>query len=161
LDLSFWAILAINLSAAMSGAFFRPGDWYAELRKPWWRPPNAAFPIVWTTLYILLTFATWRVWTRASGDEAVMAMTAFGVQLVFNAAWSAIFFGMRRMRLALVELVCLWLSIAAMILIYQRTDIWAAALLLPYITWVTIAGVLNWTMIRLNPTAGPSPASSP
>ena len=73
MDLSFWIILGLNLAAAMSGALFRPGDWYETLRKPWWRPPNAAFPIVWMTLYILLTFATWRVWTRASGAEAVAA----------------------------------------------------------------------------------------
>lgn len=154
MDLSFWVILAINLVAASSGALFRPGDWYESLAKPWWRPPNAAFPIVWMILYLLITIATWRVWTRASGDEAGLAMTAFGVQLVLNAVWSAIFFGMRRMRLALLELGGLWLSIAAMIVIYQQTDFWAAVLLLPYLCWVSIAGLLNWTMIRLNPTAG-------
>mgnify|MGYP000476325901 CR=1 FL=1 len=58
------------------------------------------------------------------------------------------------MRLALLELGGLWLSIAAMIVIYQQTDFWAAVLLLPYLCWVSIAGLLNWTMIRLNPTAG-------
>jgi hypothetical protein len=64
--MSLLVFVALNFLAASSGALFSPGRWYEDLRKPAWRPPNAAFPVVWTVLYILIAIAGWRVWERAS-----------------------------------------------------------------------------------------------
>jgi benzodiazapine receptor len=151
MDLSILAFVGVNFVTALSGALFKPGDWYESLNKPAWRPPNAAFPIVWSVLYLMIAVSGWLVWRSASGDVLMIAMTAYGVQLVLNAVWSAIFFGLKRMRLALFELALLWLSILAMIVIFWPIDRLAALLLVPYLTWVSIAAVLNWTMIQLNP----------
>ncbi len=151
MDLSFLAFLGLSFLAASSGGLFRPGDWYERLNKPSWRPPNAAFPIVWSVLYLLLAVAAWRVWEAAGPGGRATAMTAYGIQLVLNFVWSALFFGMRRMRLALAEVGLLWLSILAMILVFWPIDALAGVLLVPYLAWVSIAAFLNWTMIRLNP----------
>lgn len=153
MDVSFFVFLGLSFVAASSGAVFRPGTWYESLRKPDWRPPNFAFPLVWSVLYLLLAIAAWRVWERATDEALRPAMTAYGIQLLLNAAWSALFFGMRRMRLALAELVLLWLSILAMMITFQPVDGFAVLLLAPYLAWVSVAGLLNWTMIRLNPAA--------
>jgi tryptophan-rich sensory protein len=71
--------------------------------------------------------------------------------LVLNAAWSGIFFGMRRMDLAFAELCLLWLSILACIIVFWPIDTRAALLMVPYLAWVSFAGLLNFTMWRLNP----------
>jgi len=154
LDLSLLVFIGLNVCVAFSGAVFKPGEWYETLNKPAWRPPNAAFPIVWSILYLLIAVAAARVWETGEGPARDAAMVAYGVQLVLNAAWSALFFGMRRMRLALAELALLWLSIVAMIATFAEIDGVAALLLVPYLVWVSVAGMLNRAMIRLNPGAG-------
>jgi tryptophan-rich sensory protein len=151
LDLSLAVFIGLNVAAAASGAVFKPGEWYEALNKPAWRPPNYAFPIVWTALYALIAVAGWRVWNRAPADMLVGAMGIYGLQTLLNAGWSAIFFGLRNMRLALVELMGLWLSIVTTILVFAAIDGIAALLLLPYLAWVSVAGMLNLAMIRLNP----------
>jgi tryptophan-rich sensory protein len=151
--LTLLPFIGLNFIAAMSGAMFPPGDWYDRLEKPSWQPPKWAFPAVWSVLYVMIAVSAWLVWTRAPAEALPLAMAAYGVQLVLNGCWSWIFFGMKRMRLALAELILLWLSVLAMIVIFWPLDTLAAVLLLPYLAWVTTAGYLNYTMIRLNPTA--------
>lgn len=156
MDLAFVVFLAANMACALAGAFFRPGDWYEGLRKPSWRPPNFAFPIVWGALFIMSTVSVWLVWHAASPELLWVALPVYALQLVLNAGWSALFFGARNMRLALVELGALWLSIAALIVLFSSASTVATLLLLPYLGWVSIAGYLNWTMIQMNPReAGP------
>lgn len=135
-------------AAASSGALFRPGDWYKSLRKPGWTPPPWVFPAVWTPLYVAIMLAGWLAW-RQVGLFSV-PMLVYGVQLVLNAGWSAVFFGLRRPDLALAELGLLWLSIAATILSFAAVSAAAAWLLAPYLAWVTIAGALNLSVWRLN-----------
>lgn len=153
MDAGSWTALAVfvvvNFAAASSGAVFKPGAWYASLNKPDWTPPNWAFPVVWTTLFILNAVAGWRVWETA-GAEARTALIVYGVSLVLNAAWSAIFFGLRRMDLALVEVLFLWASLVAVIVLFAPLDLIAAALVVPYLIWVTIAAFLNLRMLQLN-----------
>jgi tryptophan-rich sensory protein len=142
-----------NVVTASSGALFRPGDWYEHLNKPWWRPPNWLFGPAWSVLYLMNSFAGWYVWSAAEPDQVPRILTVYGISLVFNAAWSGIFFGLRRMDLALVELIGLWASIALMIFMFRPISETAAWLLVPYLAWVSFAGVLNFTMWRLNPRA--------
>ncbi len=146
--------------AALSGALFRPGDWYETLVKPWWRPPNWLFGPAWTVLYTMIAIAGWLVWRKAGFAGAAVPLAIYGVQLLLNALWSGIFFGMKRMDLAFYELVGLWLSILATILAFATVDTTPAWLLVPYLGWVTFAGYLNLTMWRLNPQAGPRPRTA-
>lgn len=133
---------------ASSGAVFRPGDWYAGLRKPGWTPPNWVFGPVWSLLYIMIAIAGWLVW-RAQPDS--LAVWIWGVQLVLNGAWSWLFFGRRRMDLAFGEVCLMWLSIAAFIVASYPVSVTASLLFVPYLIWVTIAATLNYSVWRLNP----------
>lgn len=139
-----------NLAAASTGAFFRPGAWYAALAKPPWTPPNWAFPVTWSVLFVLNAVAGWLVWiTDAPGAAA--ALVLYGGSLVINASWSGVFFGLRRMEAGFFVVCALWLSIAAIIVAFAPISLIAAAMLGPYLTWVTIAAALNFRVWQLNP----------
>ncbi len=142
---TFLPFLGLVSLASLTGAIFRPGDWYKQLDKPGWTPPGWLFPVAWTVLYVLMAYAAWRVWDRAGLS---LALGVWMVQLVFNAGWLAVFFGMRRPALALAELAALWLLIAVMIVAFARIDPIAALLLAPYIAWVSFAGALNADIVR-------------
>jgi len=157
MDFSLLAFIGICFIAALSGAVFKPGAWYASLRKPWWIPPNYAFPLVWSILYGMIAVSGWLAWGAGQGSALVLAMVVYGLQLLINASWSGAFFGLKRMRLGLVAVIALWLSIALNIAVFWPLSTLAALLLVPYLVWVTIAGYLNWTMIQLNPEAVGAP----
>jgi tryptophan-rich sensory protein len=141
-----------NFVAASSGAVFRPGEWYASLAKPPWTPPNWAFPVVWSILFLLNAVAGWLVWL-SGGIGAAGVLALYAASLVTNASWSAVFFGMRRMDLAFVVVVTLWLSIAAIMAAFAPFSAPAAWLQVPYLVWVTIASALNLRVWQLNPKA--------
>lgn len=149
LGLSFAACFA----AASSGGVFRPGAWYAALVKPAWTPPNWAFPLVWAALYTAMAVAAFLVWRRA-GMEAAPALAVFGVHLAFNAAWSWLFFGLRRLDLAMAEVCALWLSIAVVIALFAQIAPLAAVLMTPYLAWVGLAAFLNLRLLQLNGPRG-------
>ena len=117
--------------------------------KPSWTPPNWAFPIVWLVIFTFNIFAGWLVW-QAAGVAALPALAVYVASLGLNAAWSWLFFGRRRMDLALIDLLALWLSIATVMAMFAQISLLATALLAPYLLWVTIAGFLNLRMIQLN-----------
>lgn len=156
MDSSSWISLGIfalvNFVAASSGGAFRPGAWYAALNKPSWTPPNWAFPAVWLVIFVLNIIAGWIVW-RSAGSAAAPALTVYVCSLAINAAWSWLFFGRRRMDLALIDVAALWLSIAIAMVMFAPHSTLGAILLAPYIVWVTVAGFLNLRMIQLNPSA--------
>ncbi len=141
-----------NLAAASSGAIFRPGAWYAALSKPPWTPPNWAFPVTWSVLFVLNAVAGWLVWLTG-GPQSTGALTLYGVSLAINASWSGVFFGLRRMGLGFVIVVMLWLSIAAVMAAFVPINPVAAGMLVPYLGWVTIASALNLRVWQLNPAA--------
>lgn len=124
--------------------------WYQALEKPAFNPPDWLFPVVWTILYIMIAIAGWRVWRRAPIDVTGRALAVFAVQLGLNLAWSFLFFGLQWIGLALVEIVILWLAIAANTMLFWRLDRWAGALLVPYLVWVAYAAVLNAALWLLN-----------
>lgn len=149
IDAPLWTIapfLGLVFLASLTGALFKPGEWYDQLTKPAWTPPNWLFPVVWGLLYVLMAYAAWRVWDVAGIG---LALGLWGVQLVLNAAWSAIFFGLRRPGLALVEVAGLWLAVAATLVAFMDIDLIAGLVMAPYLTWVTIASVLNAEIVRL------------
>lgn len=129
---------------------FMPGEWYAGLAKPAWNPPNWLFGPVWTVLYILMAVAAWLVWRRQGLAGAALPLLVFVVQLVLNAMWSWLFFGLQRPGVALAEILVLWVAILVTILLFFRVRSVAGILLIPYLLWVSFAAVLNFTIWRLN-----------
>lgn len=154
LALIFWVVL--SLGAGFVGALSSPpGAWYASLNKPSWNPPNWIFGPVWTALYVLMGVAVWMVWSRRKVEpiRAGAGVRLFLVQLALNAAWSWLFFGIRRPDLAFVELIVLWVLILMMVVAFLRVRPMAGLLVLPYLAWVSFAGVLNATIWLRNMTS--------
>ncbi len=150
MDWTLLVFFALVVATASTGIFFQPGAWYAQMRKPSWTPPNWAFGPVWTVLYIMIAIAGWLVWREAGPGPAIFL---WGAQLVLNGLWSWLFFGRRRMDLAFVDVVLLWLSVAAFAVAAIPVSTTASLLFLPYLVWVTIAGALNLTVWRMNQMA--------
>jgi benzodiazapine receptor len=125
--------------------------WYRTLAKPAWNPPDWVFGPVWTTLYVMMGIALVQV-VRADRDLAArqVAVGLFGVQLVLNFGWSWIFFTNHDLGGALIEIVALWLAIAATIAAFAAIRGSAAALLVPYLAWTTFATLLTAAIWRLN-----------
>jgi tryptophan-rich sensory protein len=158
--LSLIVFVVLNFCAAVSGAYFKPGDWYERLNKPAWRPPNWLFPPAWTLLYIMIAVSGWLVYRTAGLEGAgVTALIVYVVHLGFNAGWSAVFFGLKRPGWAFLEVVGLWLSIAATMVVFHPINPVAAYLLIPYLGWVSFAAVLNFSIWRRNPTGVPADPS--
>lgn len=125
--------------------------WYAALAKPSFSPPNWIFGPVWTTLYILMGTAAWLVWKADAVRTAKRrALLVYALQLALNTLWSFIFFGMHALGFALVEIVLLWLAIAATIYLFYPISRTASYLLAPYIAWVSFASFLNYTLWAMN-----------
>ncbi|MBB3978169.1 tryptophan-rich sensory protein [Rhizobium azooxidifex] len=154
--ISFLMLLGFALAAfaaGFTGAVFRPGEWYKRLDKPAWRPPDQLFAPVWTLLYAMIALSGWLVWRAGELSDAALPLTVYTLQLILNAAWSPIFFGLHRVDLAFFEIILLWLSIAATIVLFYPISPGAAVLLLPYLAWVSFASALNFAIWRRNPFA--------
>lgn len=124
--------------------------WYQAIAKPSWTPPDFVFGPVWTALYVLMGIAAWLVWRTSGFLAARTALILFGVQLILNGGWSWLFFGLHQPGWAFIELVFLWIAIAATtgaFFGHHRTAGW---LLTPYLAWVSFAGVLNFAIWALN-----------
>lgn len=139
--------VGLNLLAALSGATFRPDDWYRRLVKPTWQPPDRLFGPVWSVLYLANAIAGWLVWQKTGLGLPILV---YLVSLALNAGWSFLFFGLRSIGGALVWILFLWLSILAKLLLFWPVSAPAAMLLLPYLAWVTFATALNATLWQLN-----------
>ena len=126
------------------------GTWYQDLAKPSFNPPDWIFAPVWTTLYLLMAIAAWRVWRRAGWRDGGTALTAFAVQLALNLVWSATFFGLRMPGAALIVVLVLLASIAVTTRLFWRHDRPAGLLLTPLLAWVGFATLLNTAIWRLN-----------
>ena len=125
--------------------------WYPSLKKPEYTPPDWVFGPVWTTLYTLMGISVFLVWRNGFSTEGVLlAFILFWVQLIFNALWSIIFFGMKSKGGGIIVIVVLWLLILATIIASFQVSLWAGILLIPYILWVSVATYLNVGIWWLN-----------
>lgn len=137
----------------VSGLFTATGveSWYQTINKPSWNPPNWVFAPVWTTLYIMMGVALFLVWKSDSSEILKRtAITLFTIQLFLNFFWSFIFFGQQEIGWALVEIIAMWLFILLTIFAFANVSKLAAWLLVPYISWVSFATILNYTIWKLN-----------
>ena len=155
-----WVLVSLAAGAA-GGIASQPGEWYAALSKPSWNPPNWVFGPVWTTLYVMMGVAAALAWPGRATRAGRAGFLLFGLQLALNALWSWIFFRWHRLDLAFVELTVLWVTILGTIIAFRRIRPLAGHLLLPYLAWVTFAGVLNFSIARLNPGGAPSAQAAP
>jgi tryptophan-rich sensory protein len=126
------------------------GNWYQNLQKPPFNPPDWVFAPVWTTLYVFMAIAGWRVWRLRQPEVGRRALLVFVLQLALNLCWSFLFFGFQQIGLALVEVVILLLAIVANTVLFWRIDRLAGALFVPYALWVAYASALNAALWWLN-----------
>ena len=148
------AFVALTFSAAGIASAFTARSirtWYPTLQKLRGTPPASYFGPPWTAQYFLMTVAAWNVWRVGNGwSGASPAITIFLIQLALGAAWPAIFFGLRAPRLALVEIVVLWLVVLVTVISFWKVSALSGALLIPYLAWISYATYLNAAICRLN-----------
>lgn len=143
-------------AAGGAGALFTPrpstatGEWYARLEKSALTPPDAVFGPVWTTLYIVIAYAGWRIWRTRRSDERRDALRLWALQLGLNGLWSPLFFGAKRPSVAMGDLVLLLVAQAAFLRKARRVDRTAAWLFVPYVAWCLFASFLNAEVVRRN-----------
>ena len=142
--------LVLTFGTAYIGSRFPVDEWYTALSKPSWNPPNWLFGPVWSVLYLLMAISVWLVWRKEGISGAFLPLGIFLLQLVLNAAWSWLFFGLHEPSWAFIEILGLWLAILANIILFWRISTTSGILLLPYLAWVTFAAFLNYTLWRLN-----------
>jgi tryptophan-rich sensory protein len=144
--------MALSLAwVALNGCATAQGvrDWYPAIAKPSFTPPDWLFGPVWTTIFVLMAVAAWRVWRLPPAPPRTRALALFGVQLALNLLWSVLFFTLRSPPAALADIAALWLLILATLLSFHRLDRPAGLLLVPYILWVSLAVALNVGIVRL------------
>lgn len=149
--LAVWLAITLLAAAVARAASLDAGAFYAQLVRPEWAPPAWLFAPVWAMLYVLMAVAAWLAWAVAGFRGARGALSLFVIQLALNALWSWLFFGWHRGALAFTDIVILWVMIVATVIAFWRVRPAAGALLVPYLLWVSFAGVLSYTVWQLNP----------
>lgn len=142
--------VAVCFVPSATAVFVQPGGWYETLERPAWTPPSWVFGPVWTVLYLLMAIAAWRVWDGFGFARARFELVFFLVHLIFNAAWTWLFFGLQLLVVSAIEIVVLWGMILTLVVLFWRRDWVAGVLLLPYLVWVTYAVTLNIGFAVLN-----------
>lgn len=146
MSLIFFLVLTVG-GGLLIGFVTRPGEWYAELSKPWFTPSNSVFAPVWTILYVMIAIAGWRTFV---GDSLGAPITIWTIGLVLNFAWSPIFFRLHRPLAALFVILALLVTIIVFIALSWPRDTVSALLFAPYAAWVFFATILNAAIWRLN-----------
>ncbi len=142
----------VSEAAGVIGSFFTVSaipTWYATLQKPPLNPPGWLFGPVWVTLYLLMGISLWLIW-KSNAKEKKKALWLFFAQLILNAIWSPVFFGVQSIGGSLAIIVLLWVVIVLTILVFTKISKTAAWLLIPYILWVSFAAYLNFGIWILN-----------
>ncbi len=147
----FVAAMAALVTAIVGATITDLGPWYHSLIQPAWAPPDALYGVAWTAIYAFTAVAAVTGWRATPGARAGdWLIGLFALNGFLNILWSLLFFHFRRPDWALTEVIALWLSIVALMTTCARHSKSAAALLLPYLAWVTFAGFLNFMIVRLN-----------
>lgn len=151
MKLAFSMLITLSVGAIAGFATVHSIDtWYATLNKPTFNPPNWLFGPVWTFLYILMGIALYLTWKLPASKNRNIAMGFFFLQLLLNFLWSFIFFYFHSISFALFDIVVLWAMILLTIILFSRFSKAACWLLVPYISWVSFAMILNIYIYGLN-----------
>ena len=148
--LSLTFILLITFLASAIGGFTTANfkePWYSQIILPSFNPPSWVFGPVWTTLYILMSIAIWRIWIKYHESKI---LNLYFFHLFFNMIWSIIFFGFHQIGLALLDLFIILIFIVLLMKIYYSKDKISFSLMVPYFLWSGYALVLNFNIFILN-----------
>lgn len=149
---NFWiflvCLLIVFLVVGGIGGIFTSANtntpWYDSI-KPSITPPSIVFPIVWNTLFLLISFSLYFAWTHSKNkNERKKVALVFGINFILNILWSVLFFGLKFLKLAFVEVIIFWFSILVLILFTRKISKKSAWLLVPYLIWVAFASVLTY-----------------
>lgn len=146
-----WLLATFAAGSVGAIASAKASVFYARLIQPAWAPPAWLFGPAWSLLYTLMAVAAWLVWRKYGFRGASAALSLFVAQLVANALWTWLFFGLNRGALSLAEIAVLWLLILATLVAFWPLQRLAALLLVPYLAWVSFALALTFSLWRLNP----------
>lgn len=149
--LAGWLLLCFTAAALGAWGSSEAPTFYSSLDQPDWAPPGWLFGPVWTVLYTMQAVAAWLVWRERHSSGRYQAIGVFLIQLAVNALWSWLFFAWQLGALALFNILVMWLLIAIATLRFRRIQPLAAALLLPYLLWVSFAALLNASIWWRNP----------
>ena len=153
---SHWRSLLVSFVisfsvAGLGSALTNLDDWYFSLKQPAWKPPDPAFGLIWSVIFTLGALSAWMGWHACPARRQRMQwLFLWALNAFFNIFWSLIYFQWHRPDWSMIELLFIWQSILALMVFvypYRRLSAW---LLLPYLAWVTTAGVLNYSTIVLN-----------
>ena len=146
--LTFFLFFLTCCVAASTGALFPPNEWYRNLKKPSWNPPDWLFPIAWSILYLIIAYVGMRVSLLEGQKKFLVALWA--LQISLNTIWTPIFFGLNNIKLAMKFMMGLWLSVLFMVSSFWFADPISAILICPYFIWVSFAAALNFRIMQLN-----------
>lgn len=145
--------IAFTLGFGSLGGFFTVPEittWYATLQKPSFNPPNYLFGPVWTILYLLMGISFYIIWQQSPSPNKSKAVILFLIQFILNFCWSILFFKNHLIFWALVEIIAMWFFILLTIIVFGKLNKIASWLLVPYISWVSFATLLNFALWKLN-----------
>ena len=145
--LDFLVFLFACMAAGLTGSLFPPGEWYSELKKPVWTPPNWVFPVAWPILYLLMSYSGA---TLANLESAGSALALWALQISLNTLWTPVFFGLKNLKLGLIIIFLLLVSVAICAYVFWLYAWIAGLLFLPYLAWVVFAAALNTAVFKLN-----------
>lgn len=154
-----WAIFTVPLILLLGFASGRSvpsgseNTWYMALVKPAMTPSGWLFPVAWTTLYILLGLAVAIILHARGARGRGLALALFAAQFVLNLAWTPLFFGMHQVGAALIVIIAILVVATITTVLFGRIRPLAAWLMVPYLAWISFAGVLTWRIGQLNPDA--------
>lgn len=146
-------ILLLGFGAGRLAPAGSANPWYAQLAKPDIRPPDWAFPVAWTLIYVLLGFAVAMILNARGARGRTLAVALFAAQMVANLVWTPLFFGAHEVSAALVVIIVMFVLALATTLAFGRIRPLAAWLMVPYLAWLVIATALTWQIDRMNPDA--------
>ena len=135
------------MAAGLTGSLFPTGEWYSELNKPVWTPPNWVFPVAWPILYLLMSYSGA---TLANLESAGSALALWALQISLNTLWTPVFFGLKNLKLGLIIIFLLLVSVAICTYVFWLYAWIAGLLFLPYLAWVVFAAALNAAVFKLN-----------
>lgn len=147
---TLFIFFGIAFKPVLIGTGFQPDVWYESLNKPFWETPRSLFGPVWAVLYTLIGYSGYLAWSSSSGRVRQSAFWIYPAQLILNALWTPLFFGLSNPGLSLVNISAQWLIILLNIIAFYRIKPAAGILLIPYFLWVTFALLLNGTIWSLN-----------
>ena len=145
--LDFLVFLFACMAAGLTGSLFPPGEWYSELNKPVWTPPNWVFPVAWPILYLLMSYSGA---TLANLESAGSALALWALQISLNTLWTPVFFGLKNLKLGLIIIFLLLVSVAICTYVFWQYAWISGLLFLPYLAWVVFAAALNAAVFKLN-----------